>query len=135
MGLLGYRRGIEGWGGWGRISTVSKLWRVTTNWGSKNYKGDNANDSSGVIILHSVSDTIRRHPITAFFILAFACSWIVWAVPLVASVKNPTYLMLIGVIGAFGPAIGAIVISGILNVKPTGIPPSNAGGYLQSCSV
>jgi hypothetical protein len=67
MGLLGYRRGIEGWGGWGRISRVSELWRVTTNWGSKNYKGDNANDSSGVIILHSLSDTIRRHPITAFF--------------------------------------------------------------------
>ena len=128
MGLLGYRRGIEGWGGWGRISTVRKLWRVTTNWGSKNYKGDNANASSGVIILHSLSDTIRRHPIIAFFILAFACSWIVWAVPLVASVKNPTYLMLIGVIGAFGPAIGAIVISGILNAKPTGIPPLKRWG-------
>ena len=68
-------------------------------------------------------DTIRRHPIAAFFILAFACSWIVWAVPLVAPVKNPTYLMLIGVIGAFGPAIGAIAISGFLQAGPTGIPP------------
>jgi len=36
--------------------------------------------------------------------------------------------MLIGVIGAFGPAIGAIFISGILNEKPTGIPPLRRWG-------
>ena len=73
-------------------------------------------------------ERIRKHPIIAFFIVAFACSWIVWAVPLAASVKNPTYLMLIGVIGAFGPALGAIIISGILNAKFTGIPPARRWG-------
>ncbi len=67
-------------------------------------------------------DTIRRHPVAAFFILAFACSWIVWAVPLIALVKNPAYVVLIGVIGAFGPALGAIAISGFLRAGPTGIP-------------
>ena len=42
--------------------------------------------------------------------------------PLVAAIKNPTYLMLIGVIGAFGPAVGAVAISGFLNPKSSGIP-------------
>jgi hypothetical protein len=42
--------------------------------------------------------------------------------PLVAVIKNPTYLVLIGVIGAFGPAIGAIAISGFLHPESSGIP-------------
>jgi membrane protease YdiL (CAAX protease family) len=70
----------------------------------------------------SWKDLFRKHPVVTFFILAFALSWLVWAVSLLVPVKNTTYLMLIGVIGAFGPAIGAIIVSGMLNPEPTGIP-------------
>jgi len=63
-----------------------------------------------------------------FFILAFALSWLVWAVPLVVPVKNTTYLMLIGVIGAFGPALGAIIVSGFIKPQPTGIRPLRRWG-------
>jgi membrane protease YdiL (CAAX protease family) len=71
---------------------------------------------------YSLAEKIRQHPITAFFILAFAISWIVWTLSAVLGVKNTTYLMLLGVIGAFGPAAAAIIISAILRPEPSGIP-------------
>jgi membrane protease YdiL (CAAX protease family) len=76
-----------------------------------------------------LSDQIRCHPITAFFILAFGISWIIWAIPTLAAIKNPTYVMLFGVIGAFGPATGAITLSGFLRPEPTGISPRKRWGW------
>ena len=71
---------------------------------------------------YSLAEKIRQHPITAFFILAFSISWIVWTLSAVFGVKNTTYLMLLGVIGAFGPAAAAIIVSAILRPEPSGIP-------------
>ena len=72
---------------------------------------------------------IQQHPIIAFFILAFSISWIIWTFSAVAGVKNFTYLMLIGVIGAFGPAAAAIAISAILRPEPSGISALKRWGY------
>ena len=62
----------------------------------------------------SISIPPRRHSLLAFFLLAFGISWIVW-VPAAAaswgllSLRLP--LALTGLLGAFGPSLGAIILT------------------------
>ncbi|MDQ7825451.1 MAG: CPBP family intramembrane glutamic endopeptidase [Candidatus Eremiobacteraeota bacterium] len=76
-----------------------------------------------------MKEIARRYPLPAFFLTAFACSWIVWLCLLFFPVKNTSHLLLISVIGAFGPAIAAIVISSILNNGSSGIPLVKRWGF------
>ena len=53
---------------------------------------------------------IRRHPLIAYFVLAFALTW--WIYPLLH------FSQLIGLVGLFGPAFAAIIMAAITDGKP-----------------
>jgi len=72
--------------------------------------------------VYPYKETIKKHPIIAFFLIAFACSWIIWSIPLVIPLNTPAYMMLICVIGAFGPALSAVLLSKLLKPAQTAIP-------------
>ncbi|ABN07353.1 Abortive infection protein [Methanocorpusculum labreanum Z] len=67
-------------------------------------------------------ENIKKHPITAFFLIAFAISWIIWSIPLVIPLNTPAYMMLICVIGAFGPALSAVLIAKLLKPAQIAVP-------------
>ena len=53
---------------------------------------------------------IRRFPLVAYFVLAYAFTW--WVYPLLRF--NP----LIGLLGLFGPALAAIVVTAVTDGRP-----------------
>ena len=53
---------------------------------------------------------IRRHPLIAYFVLAYALTW--WIYPLLH------FSPLIGLVGLFGPAFAAIIMAAITDGKP-----------------
>jgi membrane protease YdiL (CAAX protease family) len=60
-----------------------------------------------------MSRFIARHQLTAFLSLSFLISWIIWlAMPSLSSGDHYTELV-ITCIGAFGPALAAILVSGV----------------------
>lgn len=74
------------------------------------------------------ADLIKKHPILSFILITFFLTYIVWAIVPLASVKNPTYQVLITIIGTYGIAISAIIVSRILNPKKTEINPLKQWG-------
>ncbi len=60
--------------------------------------------------MNRVARTIRRHPLVAFFVLAYALTW--WVYPLLRF--NP----LIGLLGLFGPALAAIIVTAVTDGRP-----------------
>ena len=48
---------------------------------------------------------VKRHPLIAFFVLAYALTW--WVYPLLR------FSPLIGLLGLFGPALAAIVVTAV----------------------
>lgn len=52
-------------------------------------------------------ETVRRHPVIAYFVLAYVLTW--WMFPLLR------YSPLLGPFGLFGPALAAIIMAGVLD--------------------
>jgi membrane protease YdiL (CAAX protease family) len=53
---------------------------------------------------------MRKHPLIAFFVLAYLLSW--WVYPLV------TFSPMIGVVGLFGPALAAMIMAVVTGGRP-----------------
>ena len=67
---------------------------------------------------------VRRFPLIAFFVLAYALTW--WVYPLLR------FSPLIGLLGLFGPALAAIVVTASLTVA-AGSRPCSSGRSAGGC--
>jgi membrane protease YdiL (CAAX protease family) len=57
---------------------------------------------------------LKRHPVAAYFILAYAISWLIWT-PLVASAQGWLDTQIpagVHFLGAFGPLLAALIVTG-----------------------
>lgn len=70
-----------------------------------------------------LTDNIKKHPIISFIFLTFVISYAIFALIPVLSIKNPSYQLLISIIGAYGIALSAMIVSRILNPASTKINP------------
>jgi uncharacterized protein len=52
---------------------------------------------------------VRRHPLIAFFVLAYLLTW--WIYPLLK------FSPLLGILGLFGPALAAIIMAAVTDGK------------------
>ena len=68
---------------------------------------------------HTLSNLIRRHPFLSFIFIAFAFIWAFW---LLLPAESPGEVPVQFLVGAFGPAVGAIIVSGGLNPRAVGVP-------------
>ena len=57
----------------------------------------------------------RRFPVLAFILLTFVISWLFWLVPYGLGITDPVIFRHLNTIGAFGPALAALVLSRVLN--------------------
>jgi membrane protease YdiL (CAAX protease family) len=63
---------------------------------------------------------VKRHPLLTFFTLTFLISWVTWLLAPTISDGDVSLQALLDLMGAFGPALSAILISSILGSEPTG---------------
>lgn len=64
---------------------------------------------------------IARHQVAVFFLIAFMISWTIWFISPVLSAGDNNAKLVITLIGAYGPALAAIFVSGISSPERTGI--------------
>ncbi len=69
-----------------------------------------------------LSFRIKQNPVTAFFIFAFLISWITWFLAVTLAQPNTPLFSFIDVIAGYGPAFSAILVSVVINAKPSGCP-------------
>jgi membrane protease YdiL (CAAX protease family) len=65
---------------------------------------------------------LRRYPITTFFSLTLVISWGVWFSLLLVPESNGSTRFLLTIIGSFGPALSAFIVSATLHPESSGIP-------------
>jgi membrane protease YdiL (CAAX protease family) len=63
----------------------------------------------------AIVEWIRRFPILSFILLTFVISWLFWLIPYALGVIDPIIFRHLNTIGAFGPAIAALILSRVLN--------------------
>ena len=67
----------------------------------------------------AVVEWIKRFPVLSFILLTFIISWLFWLIPYGLGVTDPVIFRHLNTIGAFGPALAALVLSRLLNpVEP-----------------
>ena len=69
----------------------------------------------------SLSKFIERHQVSVFFVMAFVISWAIWLLSPVLSTGDDDTKLVITMIGAYGPGLAAILVSGMANPKRSGI--------------
>ncbi|MCW8965078.1 MAG: CPBP family intramembrane metalloprotease [Candidatus Pacearchaeota archaeon] len=79
------------------------------------------------LIIKNITARLTKNPITYFFILSFLISWILWIPLLYGHFRfgwtswegNPwtNYRTLLGILGALGPAISAIIMTNLIHGK------------------
>ncbi len=65
---------------------------------------------------------MQRHPVTSFFVIAFAISWAVWLSLLAVHGAEGSTVLLIILIGAFGPALSGFICASVQE-------PGKSGGH------
>ena len=68
-----------------------------------------------------LNDWIKHHQVTTFFLIAFVISWAIWLLSPYLSAGDNDAKLVITLIGAYGPALAAIFVSGIANPEQSGI--------------
>ena len=70
---------------------------------------------------------IKRHPTMSFFFFAFLITWTGWSLAPAMARFGPHFSAFFILIGSFGPAFSAIVVSGVLNAEPSGSSVTKRG--------
>jgi uncharacterized protein len=83
---------------------------------------------------------IKLYPLVSFFALTFAVSWIIWFIAPTIAGANKGLANLIDLIGAYGPAVSAIIISAITQPEPSGASQKKrwitfAAVFVISCTI
>ncbi len=65
---------------------------------------------------------IGRWPVLAFVLLTFAFSWLLWLVPFALGVTEPVTFRHLNTLGAFGPALAALILTRVLHLAEA-LPP------------
>lgn len=65
---------------------------------------------------------IQLHPLVSFFTLTFAFSWIIWFLAPIIGGGNKGLISIIDLIGAYGPAVAAIMVSAVARPEPSAAP-------------
>ena len=63
----------------------------------------------------AVVEWIRRFPVLSFILLTFIISWLFWLIPYGLGITDPVIFRHLNTIGAFGPALAALVLSRVLH--------------------
>ena len=69
----------------------------------------------------SKSQHIARNRVTVFFGMTFAISWTIWSLSSVVSAGDRDAKLVIDLTGAYGPALAAIFVSGLVGPEPSGV--------------
>lgn len=75
----------------------------------------------------STSKFIARHQVIVFFVLAILISWTIWLLSPALSAGDDNAILLITLIGAYGPALAAIFVSGTANPERSEIKSGRRG--------
>jgi len=64
-----------------------------------------------------LSDWIKKRPLWAYFVLAYALSWLVLAPLLIAGSTASLVRTILGILSDFGPPLAAVIVVGVLEEK------------------
>jgi len=70
--------------------------------------------------MNKLKEWIKQHQLTAFFVLTYLTTWLLFIPFLLASASDNPLCGIMGLIGIFGPAITTIIISRIIAPVPSG---------------
>jgi membrane protease YdiL (CAAX protease family) len=81
---------------------------------------------------NTLRDQVARHPLAAFFSLACTISWTCWFLMWLSDMGTFNGF---GVIGGAGPALAAMIVSGILRPERSEIPPAKRWRFFGMAAV
>lgn len=75
----------------------------------------------------STSKFIARHQVIVFFVLAFLISWTIWLLSPNLSANDDNALLVMTLMGTYGPALAAMFVSGVADPERLDIEPGRRG--------